>query len=131
MRAYLTFAQAATAHQDGTVSILRSGINIVWSAPDQPVVMDGAVVGRIQMDPEDRGPHKFEIKAADTADGKELLPNISGEFEAPTDGGFLNLLFNVAFTLPKPVKFDFELVVDQQKLAAWRVSCALRDQAPS
>ena len=92
MKARLLLAEAATAHPDGTISMLRAGITNVWG-DKPPVQLQASLVTRIESDPGDVGKHAVEIFLID-ADGKEVMPKLSGEFEVyphghvpPGDGG--------------------------------------------
>jgi hypothetical protein len=125
MRAYLTLAESASTHPDGTVSVLRSGINSVSTCNDGPVAQEGVLFGRIETEPKDAGIHKFEIRAADSA-GIEFLPRLQGELEAPQGGGFINLILRISFVLPTSGKYEFTLLVGEQPITAWGLTCSVR-----
>jgi len=74
----LLLGEAATAHPDGTVSILRAGINRVWG-PKLPVPLIASLVVKIDAEPVESGSHLVDIRIIDT-DGKDIAPRLSGNF---------------------------------------------------
>ena len=90
MKGKLTLAEAATAHPDGTISMLRSGINRLRGA-SLPIVFKGALVASVIAEASEQGPHELELSCIDE-DGKDRMPTIKASFEAPRPGGTNNLI---------------------------------------
>lgn len=110
MNAQLIFAEAATQHPDGTVSMLRAGIsNVRGSSP--PFNLNGMLVVRILADRADHGKHDFDLACMDE-DGKVGGPTLRGQFEIPTGGGVANLLLGFAMAFPKAGRYTFNLRID-------------------
>ena len=122
MKARLLLAEAATAHPDGTISMLRAGITNVWG--DQaPVALQASLVTRIEADPGDVGKHGVEIFLID-ADGKEVMPKLSGEFDVARGGGHNNIILNFQVQFPSLGMFQFVIRVDNVQYDVWSLRTA-------
>ena len=115
MHAWLILAESASAHPDGTVSILRAGINRLM-ADKTPILCRAAIVARIEAEPSERGTHSFSIVCIDV-DGKERLPTISATFEIPPQGGQNNIIIGMSAQLPEFGIYVFALSVDKMEQA--------------
>lgn len=111
MKGRLLFAESASAHNDGTVSILRAGINrVTASAP--PVLLRGAIVATIHALASERGTHSFEINCINE-DGVNRLPPINGTFETPPTGGTNNIIVSISHPAKDFGTYQFNLVIDR------------------
>lgn len=126
MKGKLTLAEAATGHPDGTVSMLRAGINHVWG-DKPPFPLQAALVARIETDMGDVGQHQAEIKCMDE-DGQQVIPALIGQFEAPEGGGNSTMIlgFNAAF--PKIGKYIFYLHIDKTEMDCWGLTVGTRQK---
>lgn len=122
MKARLLLAEAATAHPDGTISMLRAGITNVWG-DKPPVALQASLVTRIEADPGDVGKHAVEIFLID-ADGKEVMPKLSGEFEVARGGGHNNIILNFQVQFPSLGLFQFVIRVDNVQYDVWTLRTA-------
>ena len=122
MKARLLLAEAATAHPDGTISMLRAGITNVWGEK-APVPLQASLVTRIEADPGDVGKHAVEIFLID-ADGKEVMPKLSGEFEVARGGGHNNIILNFQVQFPALGMFQFVIRVDNVQYDVWSLRTA-------
>lgn len=122
MKARLLLAEAATAHPDGTISMLRAGITNVWG-DKPPVQLQASLVTRIEADPGDVGKHQVEIFLID-ADGKEVMPKLSGEFEVARGGGHNNIILNFQVQFPKLGLFEFVIRIDNVQYDTWTLRTA-------
>jgi hypothetical protein len=123
MKARIVVAESATGHPDGTVSMLRAGITHVWGEKP-PLALQAALVVRIEFDIGDEGDHQFDLKSMD-ADGKEILPKLSGKFGVPKAGpGSFHLIlgFNIAFKGFGRYVFVFR--VDSVQQDTWTVTAS-------
>jgi len=127
MKASLMLAEYATAHPDGTVSVLRGGISHVWGEGG-PVALEGRFVVRIVHDPGDMGPHQFDLRCLDE-DGGPVLPPLSGHFETPRGGGLTNFILGFGVNFPKLGRYEFVLRVDNVQLDTWVVTAAKKSSA--
>ncbi len=128
MMAQMILADAATAHPDGTISMLRAWINQVWGAA-APFPFRGALAIRIQGEIGDQGKHSFDLKCLDL-DGQEVLPKLQGEFEVPKGGGAASFVLNIQAAFQKPAKYVFVLRVDRVQLQEWQIGVLQRPSAP-
>jgi hypothetical protein len=122
VKARLLLAEAATAHPDGTISMLRAGITNVWG-DKPPVPLQASLVTRIEADPGDYGKHAVEIFLID-ADGKEVMPKLSGEFEVARGGGHNNIILNFQVQFPALGLFQFVVRVDNVQYDVWTLRTA-------
>lgn len=122
MKARLLLAEAATAHPDGTISMLRAGITNVWGE-QAPVQLQASLVTRIEADPGDVGKHGVEIFLMD-ADGKEVMPKLAGEFEVARGGGHNNIILNFAVQFPALGMFQFVIRIDNVQHDTWSLRTA-------
>lgn len=111
MTAWIVLAEAACVHPDGTLSMLRVGLNRVQTSK-VPVLFRASLVTRIDVESTERGQHDFRIDCVDD-DGKEMLPAILGTFEVPQTGGHTNMVMNIHANLPRFCRYTFVLVVDK------------------
>jgi hypothetical protein len=122
VKARLLLAEAATAHPDGTISMLRAGITNVWGEK-APVPLQASLVTRIEADPGDVGKHGVEIFLMD-ADGKEVMPKLSGEFEVARGGGHNNIILNFQVQFPSLALFQFVIRIDNVQYDVWTLRTA-------
>jgi len=125
----LLLAEAASNHPDGTVSMLRSGIQRLWSAK-LPSALMGALVVRIESDPSEGGTeHDFTLRVLDM-DGKDVMPKLPGKFGVPEGGGTINLVINFQCQFPKHEKYGFHVNVDNQRYESWPLTVAPAPNPP-
>ncbi len=114
--------EAATAHPDGTISILRAWINQFFGqAP--PFPFRGAIIARIEAEIGDSGSHRFDLRCLNE-DGGDVLPKLEGTFEVPPGGGSIAFVLNPQVQFAKTGKFLFVLRIDQVQLAEWPIRVA-------
>jgi hypothetical protein len=119
MKVTLLLGEAATAHPDGTVSILRAGITNVWG-PKLPVHLIAALVVKIDSQPAESGSHAVEIRVIDT-DGHDVAPRLSGNFNVGPTGGASNLILNFQIAFAKYGRYEFSTIIDRQLYGAWNI----------
>lgn len=124
MNGWIILAEAATAHPDGTISMLRAGIDRV-QADSIPIVIRGALVVGIEGEAAERGPHRFEVNCIDE-DGKDLLPTLGGQFDLPAEGGKNTLIMGLPTQLIQFGLYQFNLVVDRAIYASWKMRVTQR-----
>lgn len=127
MKGQLTLAEAAAAHPDGTMSILRAGIDRVMGER-APFALNAALVIRIQSEMGDAGKHRFDIKGLDQ-DGSEILPKLEGEFEVPQKGGSSAFILGMHVVFQKAGTYLFVLRVDNVQMDDWRIHVGPRPGA--
>jgi PAS domain S-box-containing protein len=66
-----------------------------------------------------KGAHSFDLRCMDD-DGKEVMPKMQGQFNAPQGGGTNNLILNFQTEFPSPGRFTFVLRVDNVQLLRFR-----------
>lgn len=113
-------AEAATAHPDGTVSMLRAGITRVQTS-QMPMPLRLSLVASIAAEPSERGKHTLEMNCIDE-DGNDRLPAISLQFETPPTGGTNHLIIAINKKLSEFGVYQFNLVIDREQKA----SCTLQ-----
>jgi hypothetical protein len=126
MKAKMMLAEAATGHPDGTISMLRAGINHVM-VQQPPYHMQAALVSRIEAEMGDVGNHQFDLRCMNE-DGAEVMPKLAGNFHVQQGGGANNLIMNFQTAFPKPARYTFVLRVDNVQLDACTVQVT---QAPN
>jgi hypothetical protein len=117
VKAHLTLADAASPHPDGTISMLRSGINQFWGQ-SLPISISGALVIRIETNLGDFGNHQFDLRCFDT-DGAMVIAPLEGQFSAPRGEGVVNLVLGVSARLPKFGRYEFVLRIDNHQQDTW------------
>lgn len=111
MNGRLILAEHATAHPDGTISMLRAGINQIHG-PALPVPFQGTLVVRVVADIADQGEHVVDLRCMNQ-DGKLALPVVQGGIAIPAGGGAVNLLFGLQVAFQEKGKLIWYLRVDQ------------------
>ena len=119
MNAWMILADSASPHQDGTISMLRAGINRVWAA-SEPISLKATLVARVDAEPSEKGSHEFSIVCVDE-DGKDKLPPLKGTFQVPQGGGNSNFLLGLPTQLPNFGLYSFRLVIDRREHASLRL----------
>jgi uncharacterized protein DUF6941 len=120
MKLTLLLAEAATTHPDGTVSILRAGINRAVNHT-APIPLAAALVARVDGDiNEGASNHKFSVRLFNE-DGRDVIPKVEGGFVLPPEWGAVNLVFNLQAAFPKHGRYSFHLNVDDIHHAQWSV----------
>ncbi len=115
MKAHLLLADAATAHQDNTFSLLRGGISNLNVPKNRPCGFKGSLVARIVADRGEAGPHEFKVKCV-TEDGGSILPEATATFEIPQAGGSVHLVLDMQLIFPKPGRYEFSITVDKHQM---------------
>jgi hypothetical protein len=111
MKVTLLLGEAATAHPDGTVSILRAGINRVWGQK-LPIHLIGALVVKIDAEAAESGEHTVKIRVIDS-DGKDVAPKLEGSFKVGDRGGSTNIILNFNMTFPQHGRYEFSTIIDR------------------
>ncbi len=119
MKGKLILAEHATAHPDGTFSMLKAGIDRIQAAKI-PAPFKATLVVRIEPEVADQGEHTFDIRCMD-ADGKQVLKAQKGQFQAPPGGGAINLILGMAGSFPAIGDFSFYLRIDNVEVDSWTV----------
>lgn len=123
MKVTVILAEAATNHPDGTVSMLRAGIQRLWS-PQVPAALMGALVVRIEGETgETAGEHAFTLRVLDQ-DGKDVMPKLPGKFGLPDGAGAINLVINFQVQFPAYQTYGFYVNIDNVKYDQWRLTVA-------
>jgi hypothetical protein len=123
MKGKLILAEAATGHPDGTISMLRAGINQA-AGPGMPFPFTGSLVVRLESDLTDMGQHQFDLRCMDM-DGKTIMPPIQGGFDVPQGGGVTNLIIGIGVPIPKAGRYEFCLRVDNVVQDTWAVTASI------
>jgi len=119
MKAWMLIAEAATAHPDGTISMLRVGVNRAWWQ-NEPIPLKANLIIRIEAEVSEKGTHDFRVGCTDE-DGKPRLPDFGGTFQAPDMGGSCNFIIGLPPQLPRFGVYYFTLVVDRLELASYKL----------
>lgn len=121
MKGRLLLAEAATGHPDGTISMLRAGINQLW-VQQPPYQFQGTLVVRVEGEAGDASPsHSLDLRCMDD-DGTEVIPQIQGQFGVPKGGGINNVILQFATMFPKPGKYTFVLRVNNVLLDTYSLT---------
>jgi hypothetical protein len=113
----MLLGEAATAHPDGTISILRAWIN-QFLVQGPPFPFRGAIIVRIEAEIGDSGSHRFDLRCLNE-DGADVLPKLEGSFEVPQGGGTIAFVLSPQVQFARAGQFLFVLRVDQVQLAEW------------
>lgn len=115
MKAQLILADSAASHPDGTISMLRAGVNQIHGQR-----LRAAMVVRIEAGLGDAGDHSFDLRCIGV-DGDDALPPVEGNFQVAKSGGIsaFVLAMDVAFT--RTGTFVFVLRVDRVQLDEWKI----------
>lgn len=125
MKITLLLAESASAHPDGTVSLLRAGINRAVN-PTAPVPLVAALVARVDGDVSEGGSrHGFKVRLLDE-DGRDVIPKVEGSFVLPPEWGAVNLVINFQAAFPRHGRFAFHFSVDDNLHAQWSVDVAAK-----
>lgn len=119
--ATMIFSEHVSPNQDGTVTILRAGINNVWR-DTLPVPLQGALLVRIIADQADDGEHLLEIKLLDAQD-KDAGLSASGRLGVRGHGGAIMLSLLCDVLLPAYGKYRFVTYLDgTRQTCDWEVT---------
>lgn len=120
MKAFILLADSASAHPDGTFSLLRAGITEVNIPQGQPTAFHGAFVARIVGTIGDAGQHALAIRIT-TEDGKAVAPDVQGQFTIPGGGGSTQVVASFNMGLPAFGRYTFWLSIDRKEADSWEV----------
>lgn len=110
MRGNMIMADHASAHPDGTISMLRAGINTI-SIKQPRTVFRGYLVVRLVGGPDDAGAHDVDIRCVG-ADGKPVVPVVAGAIPIPPGGGTANVVMEVNVAFQGLERVEWKLQVD-------------------
>ncbi len=122
MQLLLVLADAARTHPDGTFSLLRGGITKVTVTEGSPRLLRASLLARILFDPAEAGPHAFRVLVIDQ-DGSPAGIEVNGNFTAPTQGGVLQIVIDLANIFPQDGKYDIRFSVDNHLHGSWPIAC--------
>jgi hypothetical protein len=129
MKVTLLLAESATVHHDGTVSMLRAGINRAVNKT-APIPLAAALVARIEGDPSEGGTsHKFKVRLLNE-DGRDAIAKVEGGFVMPPDWGAVNLVMNFQAAFPKHGRYAFHIDGDDALHAQWSVEVTAEPPRP-
>jgi hypothetical protein len=114
MKAQLILADAVSSHPDGTVSLLRGGIDHVTVPEGQPCIFKGGLAARFTAGASEVGRHEFKIKCVNE-DGVGVGLEAAGNFEIRQLGG-VSLGFSLELIFPRPGAYTFSVSVDRSEL---------------
>jgi len=120
MKVLMLLAQSAQPHPDGTFSLLGGGINRLNVAPNTPSFSQGSLVARIEGSSAESGQHSYRICCVNE-DGAIVGLDFSGNFAIQPNGSGTNLIINVNMVFPKLGAYTFNLAVDKQEVASWKL----------
>ncbi len=129
MQSNILTAETGSIHPDGTVSLLRIGINTLMGKA-APFVFNGVVFVRIESDIGEGGKHTFDLRLVDL-DGRPAGASVSGAFEVPDAKYHVhNILVPTNLSFPKPGEYQFVLRIDQQVAARFHLTASLSPDEP-
>ena len=120
MKAWIVLADAASAHPDGTFSLLRGGITELNVPKGQPLVFQAAFVARVLGSIGDAGEHRLEIRVTNE-DGQPVAPNVEGSFSIPAGGGATQVVASFNLRFPEYGRYTFWLTIDRQQADSWEI----------
>jgi len=120
VKAWILLADAASAHPDGTFSLLRGGITELNVPRGQPLAFQGAFVVRVFGSIGDAGPHELAIRVT-SEDGKSVAPNLQGNFNIPPGGGATQVVASFNLIFPAYGRYTFFLTIDRQQADSWEI----------
>ena len=106
----MIIAEAATVHPDGTISLLRAGLDR-FAGPKLPILFQGTLVVRVQGVVGDDGMHIVDLRCMNQ-DGKLVAPAVKGNLAVPPGGGNANLLFGMQLAFPEAGRLLWVLRID-------------------
>ena len=116
----LILGEASTSHPDGTFSLLRGGITIVYGE-SAPFAFKGALVVCLESDIGDQGSHRFDVTCMDE-DGGEALPKLEGGFDVGKKGAVSTFNLGINTKLKKKGRYVFVLRVDNVQRDTWTLT---------
>lgn len=120
MRGVILIADAVRAHNDGTFSLLRGGIDRIRAPRTQPIHFRGSFLIRMTGGGSEAGRHDFQLRLR-SEDGQSVVPDINGSFNVPDGGGSSVAVGDFNFVLPRYGRYTFDLLVDQQESSVWEI----------
>jgi hypothetical protein len=120
MKAVILMADAASAHPDGTFSLLRGGVTEVNIPRGQPILFRGAFVLRVTGTGAEEGSHRLRIRIL-SEDGQPVAPDMDGEFVIPRGGGATQVVANFAIVFPRHGRYTFAVTVDGSERETWEM----------
>jgi hypothetical protein len=119
LKIVIMLADTGLVHPDGTFSMLRGGIDRLWSAT-QPIQLNAAALIRFRADPSEKGTHKWRLVVVDI-DGRRVAPDLEGTFAVPEEGGSGNVMIRFNLSFPTPGHYSFRVSADDNLLDEWPV----------
>ena len=120
MNGFIYLSDCARQHPDGTVSLLRGGIDRIHTPRNQPINFHGSFVARMAGSLGEAGMHDFKLRLL-MEDGQTVVPDITGRFEIPQGGGAATAVVDFALILPSYGRYSLVLIVDNHELDTWEV----------
>ncbi len=128
MDAFILLADAASQHPDGTFSVLRAGVDRVFSTAE-PLGFRGALIARVKATRNEAGEHGFSLRCTDL-DGHAVMPPIEGRFLVPPGGGGLQFIVNLGLQLPRFGQYAFVLFLDGREQDSWTLTAVRVEPQP-
>ena len=118
----IILCESATRHPDGTVSLLRGGIDN-WVAQQFPVNIQFTFVVTIELAISEAGQdHVAGLDIVDE-DGKRLVPQAKIQFSVPKVPQQIrfknNIMGTINLVVPKPGRHSLDVSVDGEQLASY------------
>jgi hypothetical protein len=116
LKSTVILADAASANDDGTFSLLRGGISEVRVIPGSPLLFSGSLIVRLEATPEEKGSYDVAIRI-ETDAGEPVGEQPRVKFVVGEKGSsVLNAAANMHLLLPKLGRYEFSVQVDGKKI---------------
>lgn len=124
MQARITLCEYASLNPDGTVTMVRAGINRARGTK-LPITLNATLVVEMKFERSESGPHNYSIGCVDE-DGRRVLQPLTGTFEVPSSGGTASrVLIGFAAKFEKQGSYEFFIVIDRNQQDIWPVKIEL------
>lgn len=113
MRGFLMFADAAVVHPDGSVTVVRGGLNrvICPQPPTGPIQFPGALWAYLLCDAAEAGHPIPATLSCASLDGTLVMPTLNIAANMPAQAGTSNLCVRADFAFPAVGTYEFRLLI--------------------
>ncbi len=115
-------AEAATAHPDGTISMLRAGITRIRGRK-KPIIFRGCLVVGVEAEMSETGPHQVDVQCLDV-DGKRVLPTLTAQMVVAAGGAKSYLILGLNVRFQEFGEYQFSVNVNRSELDTWSLKVA-------
>jgi len=121
VKAILLMADGFSNNRDNTISVLRSGVNVVNFESGKPLVYSGWLIVYVRADPGESGEQMFTLKVVKQSGESFGAPDMSGSLIVPSSDGIAQVGIQFGLQFPEVGQYKFIFEIPGKCHDAWAV----------